>query len=295
MTDNPAPFLEPDGSEESPWYETRVIGVGEVELQVAFLGPHDGVPVVLLHGFPENRDQWSLVAPGLANHGMRVIAPDLRGYSSTARPERVEDYAIEHLVGDVVGLLDALDLTDAHLVAHDWGGTIGWFMAVQRPDRVRSFTVVSTAHPRAVLDALASDEEQREQMAYISFFRQVGTAEEALRENGWARLRAMCEDMPMHLFDRRMARLDEPGALTAALNYYRAYDAKAGASLGACRVPTTYVWGARDVAFGRTAATMTRDHVEGHYRFVELENTGHWISDVAPAVLIDAVCERVTG
>ena len=84
------------------------VAVGDLTFDVRTLGPDDGEPVVLLHGFPETSLSWSAVAPMLADAGFRVIAPDQRGYSATARPATVADYTMDHLVDDVLGLADAL-------------------------------------------------------------------------------------------------------------------------------------------------------------------------------------------
>ena len=121
------------------WRETRTVTVADLTFDVATAGPDYGAPVMLLHGFPESNAQWRSVAARLADAGHRVIAPNLRGYSSAARPQGVENYSIDELVGDVIGLLDALDIERAHLVGHDWGGTIGWFAAVRHPERFATY------------------------------------------------------------------------------------------------------------------------------------------------------------
>ena len=107
--------------------------------------------VVLLHGFPQNRAAWQDVCAGLNKAGLRTLAPDVRGLPETARPRRRGDYRVERLVEDVDALLDAAGLTSAHLVGHDWGGGIAWEVALRRPERVLSLTVLSTPHPSALL------------------------------------------------------------------------------------------------------------------------------------------------
>ncbi len=100
------------------------------------MGPKDGFPVVLCHGFPELAYSWRHQLPALAAAGYRAIAPDQRGYGGTSRPEKIEDYDMAHLTGDMTGLLDALGLKKAVFCGHDWGGMVVWQMALRHPDRV---------------------------------------------------------------------------------------------------------------------------------------------------------------
>ena len=89
-------------------------------------GPADGEPVVLLHGFPQDRTAWNRVAPALHQHGLRTLAPDQRGYSPMARPHGRSAYRLRETTADVLALLDAAGLESAHVVGHDWGGIVGW-------------------------------------------------------------------------------------------------------------------------------------------------------------------------
>ena len=294
MTPEPSAATEPthSGASGPSWGALRAVRAGALTFDVAVAGPEDGEPVMLLHGFPESCDQWALVAPMLAEAGCRVLAPNLRGYSREARPQGVEHYRIGRLVDDVVALIDALGHGSVHLVAHDWGGTVGWFTAVRHPERVRTLTAVSTAHPRAIVEAASADEDQRAAMGYIKQLRR-SDAEERLRADDWRLLRTMCRDLPRAAFDVHARLLAEPGALTGAVNYYRAHDPHEGAALGPCLVPTTYVWGADDFAFLETAARATTRHVDAPYTFVELDGVGHWISDLEPQALATAVLERI--
>ena len=167
------------------------VAVGDLTFDVRTLGPDDGEPVVLLHGFPETSLSWSAVAPMLADAGYRVIAPDQRGYSATARPEAVADYTMDHLVDDVLGLADALDLGTFHLVGHDWGAAVSWAVAAHHPDRLRTLTAVSVPHLAAYNAALRGDSDQQERSAYIGLMREEGKAEDVLGEDDGRRLRAM--------------------------------------------------------------------------------------------------------
>lgn len=143
-------------------------------------GPADGDPVVLLHGFPQNAAEWDGVTARLNAAGYRTYAPDQRGYSPSARPDGVDAYALDHLVADVLSLLDHLGLASAHVVGHDWGAIVAWHLTARHPDRVRTLTALSVGHPRAFVTALRSDPDQRKKSSYIYFFRRRWIAERVL-------------------------------------------------------------------------------------------------------------------
>lgn len=107
-------------------------------------------PVLLLHGFPDTHAIWRHQIPALAGAGMRVIAPDLRGYGRTDAPTDPGAYAINFLADDVLRLMDALGIEKASLVGHDWGGLIGWHLAMHAPDRIERYAALSTGHPAAI-------------------------------------------------------------------------------------------------------------------------------------------------
>ncbi|MEU8212130.1 alpha/beta fold hydrolase [Micromonospora sp. NPDC049044] len=259
-------------------------------------GPSDGVPVLLLHGFPQHSGEWDDVAPALHAAGLRTYALDQRGYSPGARPTAVADYRIPELVADVVAVLDALGLDAVHLVGHDWGAIVAWAVAAGRPDRVRTLTAVSVPHPAAMAYALRNDAQQKARSSYITLFRKPGTAEKVLLAWHAAALRKLLGgvgDGPR--VDRYAAPMREPGALTAALNWYRAMSRADLAGVGPVTVPTTYVWSGRDVAIGRTAAEACAANVTGDYRFVQLAGVSHWIPDAAPGPLAEAILARVSA
>jgi len=275
--------------------ETTPVAVGELTFDVRIAGPEDGTPVVLLHGFPENSRSWTSVVPMLTHAGLRVFAPNQRGYSSGARPLEVSDYTTDVLAGDVVGLADSLGLDGFHLVGHDWGGAVSWVVAAQHGDRLRSLTAVSVPHLAAYGGALQRDPDQQKRASYIGLLRQEGKAEHLLLENDAERLRAMYQGgVPVDQMEDYVALLSEPGALTAALNWYRAMKADLS-SLPPVTVPTTYVWSDGDLAIGRVPAEQCAEFVDADYRFVELAGISHWIPEQAPDALAEAIIARVNG
>jgi pimeloyl-ACP methyl ester carboxylesterase len=257
------------------------------------MGPPDGRTVLLLHGFPQTSGSWLAVASRLSDAGLRAVAFDQRGYSPGARPVEVEAYAMPHLVADTCAIIDLLG-GQVDLVGHDWGGVVGWQVAARHPERVRTWTAVSTPNQMALNDVLAVDEEQRERFGYIRLFREPGQAEQALLADNGQRMRALYGgEVAPDRIESDLAVLSEPGALTAALNWYRATPPGAADDLGLVTVPTTYIWGTNDVAFGRAAAERSASYVDADYAFVPVDGASHWLPEVAPDTIADEVLARV--
>lgn len=256
-------------------------------------GPADGELVLLLHGFPEFADTWLSVMHSIAAAGFRTVAVDQRGYSSEGRPENVEEYAVEKLVSDVLGFADRLGAAKFHLVGHDWGGLLAWRLAAEHPERIRSLTVLSTPHPSAFFDALETDEDQKQRSKYIAFFRMPLRAAELFFEAfDYAALRRVYQGkVPEEQVNENIRRLSEAGALTAALNWYRALNLDM--RIGPVSVPTLYIWSSQDLALGETAAVKTADYVTGPYRFERLEGMSHWLMAEAPETISKLVLEQI--
>jgi pimeloyl-ACP methyl ester carboxylesterase len=272
---------------------THAITAGGLRFDVRTLGPDDAPAVMLLHGFPQTSLSWSVVAHRLADHGLRVIAPDQRGYSPGARPTEVADYRTELLADDVLALADAVGVDTFDLVGHDWGASVAWVLAGRNPERVRTLTAASVPHLAAYNQALRNDADQQAKASYIQLFRQEGKAEQILLADSARRLTAIYgQAVPVGLVVRYVAHLAEPGALTAALNWYRAMGPEL-ANTPRTQVPTTYVWGREDQAIGHAAASACGDFVDADYRFVELAEAGHWLPETAGQDLADAVIARV--
>ncbi|MER6594026.1 alpha/beta fold hydrolase [Micromonospora purpureochromogenes] len=257
-------------------------------------GPESGEAVLLLHGFPQHGGEWDEVVPALHAAGLRTYAPDQRGYSPGARPAEVAAYRLPELVADAVALLDALGVEAAHVVGHDWGAVVAWGLAAGHPERVRTLTAVSVPHPAAMAHALANDPRQKARSSYVLLFRQPGKAEKVLLAARATALRRLLSGVGDAGQVARYAEpMREPGALTGALNWYRAMSRADLARTGPVAVPTTFVWSDRDVAIGRTAAEACAAQVTGPYRFVALPGVTHWIPDEAPAPLAEAILNRV--
>jgi pimeloyl-ACP methyl ester carboxylesterase len=262
-------------------------------------GPAGGRTVLLLHGYPQTSACWHHQLGALSAAGYRAVAFDQRGYSPHARPAEVADYHVDHLVTDVLAVADALGSERFDLVGHDWGAMVAWLVAARHPGRVRTLSAVSVPHPAAFGRALASSADQGERSSYIGVYRQPGKAERALlgedgRGGGLRKMFAttgLAPDAP--IVDVFVAAMTEPGALTAALNWYRAMDPGSVAGIGPVTVPTLYVWSTEDDAIGRTAAESNAEWVSGPYRFVVLDGVSHWIPETAADDLSRALLEHL--
>ena len=271
------------------------VTLGELTFDAATGGPDGGPPVLLLHGFPESSRMWDGVTPRLHAAGLRTIAPDQRGYSPGARPSEKSAYAMAEIVGDALGLLDVLELSTVDVIGHDWGAAVGWHLAARHPQRVRTLTAVSVPHPLALSAAMRHDADQQRRSAYIAAFRMPEVPEAKLLDDGARRLRRLFQPLPENEVDVFVRPMTEEGALTAALNWYRAASRRDLDGLGPVGVPTTYVWGTEDAAVGRTAAEGCAEHVTGDFAFVELPGVSHWVPEQHPELVAETALARIAG
>jgi pimeloyl-ACP methyl ester carboxylesterase len=198
---------------------------------------------VLLHGWPEFSSWWQHSLEALGAAGYRAVAFDQRGYSRGTRPLDVAEYCPDRLVGDVLGIANAVGAQSFHIVAHDGGGMVAWALATCHPQRRKSLTVLSTPHPIALQESRKADPKQ-DRLDYVRFFRlRDGSPESHLIAGGARRLRAAFDPrVSKDLVDEAAQRLAEPGALSATLNWYRAVDDDLYVRAGEVRVPTLYIW-----------------------------------------------------
>jgi pimeloyl-ACP methyl ester carboxylesterase len=274
------------------------IAVGALTFDALADGPEDAELVLLLHGFPQTSVSWRDQITALAAAGYRAVAPDQRGYSPRARPADVAAYALPELVGDVVGLADALGAERFHLVGHDWGGAVAWHVAGRHPERLRTLAVVSTPHPEALRRAYRGElgGDQAERSGYMAFFREPDS-QDRLLENDAALFRLLFagSGMPEGRERPYVEALGTPDALGAALNWYRAASVADAEGLGPITTPTLYVWSTEDVALGTEAAEATAGCVEGPFDFAVIEGVSHWIAEQAPDRLNRLLLDHISG
>jgi pimeloyl-ACP methyl ester carboxylesterase len=252
-------------------------------------GPDAGEVGLFLHGFPQAAAMWRQQLEAVAGAGYRAVAFDQRGYSPGARPPEVEQYRIAHLVEDALAVGGPRPF---HVVGHDWGAVVGWHLAAKHPERIRSLTALSVPHPLAFATALVSPgSDQRQQSGYVAFFRLKDIAEETLLEGGLAAMLA-ASAYPLDV-EERVRAMSAPGALTAALNWYRAIDLNLVRGVGHVVVPTLHVWSTGDIALSREGAEATARYVDGPYRFEVLQAVSHWIPEEVPDVLTRLLLEHL--
>lgn len=168
----------------------RFVQANGIRMHIAEEG--SGPLVVLLHGFPESWYSWRRQLSALAAAGFHAVAPDQRGYGGTDRPEEVERYTQLHLVGDVIGLLDALGQERAVVVGHDWGAPVAWNTALLRPDRVRGVVGLSVPYtPRGPVSGLAAARSALGDGFYMQYFQAPGVADGELARDPRRTMRAV--------------------------------------------------------------------------------------------------------
>ena len=274
----------------------REVGHDGLTLTVRDEGPSGGDVVILLHGFPQDSSCWDEVTPGLHRTGLRTLAPDQRGYSPAARPGDVAAYRLETLATDVLALLDSAGAERAHVVGHDWGGALAWYLGAHHPERVTSLTVLSTPHPRAMLRSMVGS--LQPVRSWYTLGVQVPVVPELVLSRTLATTLRL-SGLPADTARRYAARLSTPADLRGPLAWYRAVAWRPPWELlsgltgpGAVPVPTSYLWGNRDPALGRAAAEGTAAHVTGAYLFIEVD-AGHWLPETRPDEVVETVLDRV--
>jgi len=160
----------------------RFAAVNGIRMGYYEAGPADDrPPLVLCHGWPELAFSWRHQIRALSDAGLRVIAPDQRGFGATDRPDAVADYDLEHLTGDLTGLLDHLGIEKAIFVGHDWGGFVAWQMPLRHPDRVAGVVGVNTPHTaRAPVDPIRIFRKRFGEKMYIVQFQDPGREPDAI-------------------------------------------------------------------------------------------------------------------
>jgi pimeloyl-ACP methyl ester carboxylesterase len=242
----------------------------------------EGTPVLLLHGFPDSARLWRHQVPALVAAGHRVIAPDLRGFGGSDRPEAVEDYALGRSVADMLAVLDGAGIDRARVVGHDWGAAVAWALATFAPERVERLVAMSVGHPNAFRPIAIED---RERGWYRLLFQFEGVAEELLRRDDWRLLRDWlrnCGDIEHYVVD-----LARPGALTASLNWYRANlpparELTPRPPLPPIAAATLGLWSSGDHYLREEPMRRSGEHVTGPWRYERIEGASHWMSLDAP-------------
>ncbi len=262
--------------------------------------------LLLLHGFPDFWYVWKFQIPELDKY-FRVVAPDLRGYNETDKPEGVDKYSLDLLVEDIRGLVNALGEKQAIIVGHDWGGIIAWSLAAFNPETTEKLVILNAPHPHAYATRTKNSFRQLQKSWYVFFFQIADIPEQVLSKNDYFFLKNMLrlsftrndvlaeEDLKSYV-----EAWSKPGALTAAINYYRANSnptilfSDRTIAFPKIKSPTLVIWGEQDVALSKDLIVGTEELVDAFYSIRYLRNSGHWVQLEEPNLVNKHILEFLT-
>ena len=283
-----------------PWRHDHVRANG---IRFHYVTAGEGPLVLLLHGFPQFWYAWRHQIPAIAKKGFRVVAPDLRGYNETDKPRGVRHYKGTVLADDVAELVRALGEKDAHVVGHDWGGAVAWIAAANHPASVRTLSILNCPHPTQMRNhLLRGNLKQLRRSWYMFFFQLPFLPERAILRDGasfvepafrgWSRNKAAFRDEDL---DRFRKAVQVPGALTAALNYYRAaFRYPFAGPKEKIAAPTLVIWAEGDRALGKELTYGQEKWVKGPYRIEYVPDCSHWVNEEQPERVSELLVAHVT-
>jgi epoxide hydrolase 4 len=258
------------------------VKTSEVTLHVAEAGPRDGPSLFLLHGFPDYCQAWEDYMGPCAAAGFHVIAPDQRGYHLSEKPAGIAAYDLDRLAADITDLADHFGARRLSIIGHDWGGAVGWWIATRSPARLDRLAVINAPHPSVWREAMRSNPEQRRKSLYVRLFRLPWLPELLLRRRRFAALAQSLERSaagPTQAErDRYLAAWSIPGALTAMLNWYRAFLNKELPPSADLRIvpPVLLIWGEQD-PFGVRELAQASLRLCDHGKVIYFADASHWV------------------
>lgn len=248
-------------------------------VKIHYVTAGEGPLVVLIHGFPDFWYTWRAQMPTLAKR-FQVVAIDQRGYNQSDRPDGVENYAMEKLTGDVEAVIKHLGKDKAILVGHDWGGLVGWTLAMRKPELVDRLVVLNLPHPRGLFRELARNPDQQKASQYARDFQQPDAAKglnpRAL--SSWVR-----DDAAREIYLKAF----EQSSTEAMLNYYKAnfprepYQEPAADAFPPVKCPTLMIHGLQDPALLPGALNDTWRWVDAEFTLVTIPQAGHFVQQDA--------------
>jgi epoxide hydrolase 4 len=282
--------------------EGRYADLGDVRLH--YLEAGEGPLVVLLHGFPQYHLMWRAQIPVLVEAGFRVVAPDMRGYNLSDKPVGAAHYRVDLLARDVERLIVERGAEGAIVVGHDWGAIVAWFAAMRTPNRVEKLVILNGPHPARFLAYGLTLPKQLLKSLYAFFFQLpllpelvLSARDFAVVREGFRRDPARAGAIPEDVIDRYVEAAARPGALSAALNYYRALfrnTSKAWALVGPVEVPTLVIWGEGDTFLSPELAEPKPLWVP-NLRVERLPDASHWVAEDYPETVNALVLDFLQG
>lgn len=277
--------------------------VNNINLHYVSMG--EGKLVVLLHGFPEYWYGWRNQIPSLSKN-FKVIAPDLRGYNESEKPVGIHNYTREILVNDIVGLIRHAGYEKAHIVAHDWGGVIAWWLALDHPEMVDKLSVLNSPYPSIFVRHLKSNPRQMLKSWYMYFFQIPKIPELLLRLALRPALNYVLRSWSYNknAFTREdvlkyETALRQKGALTAAINYYRAIfrykpTSRTGVVKKQIQSPTLFIWGKNDRVFCNEVTEGMEKYFSAYLEIKYFDRCSHWVQHENPLAVNEKIIEFLT-
>jgi len=282
-----------------PQFKSEFAEVNNIKLHYIKTGPEDGKLIVFLHGFPQFWYMWRDQLLDLSKDYL-AVAPDMRGYNTSSKPEDIEQYQPHHIVEDIRALVEEhFGRKKFILVGHDWGGVIAFPFANMHPDLVEKLIIINAPHPNVFGRLLSNNKDQQTSSQYVLFFR-TQNAEAFLSANDYQNLFGVVitSEMDVDDDDRQLYRdaWSQPGALTGGLNYYRAgglrppsqgediselSSEQIEANPIMINVPTLVIWGEKDTA-------LTVHNLKGLDEFIpdltikRIPEGSHWVVNEVP-------------
>lgn len=274
------------------------IASGGMEFRARIEGLDQGGPaIIMLHGFPETSIMWNPLIKAANAAGMAAIAFDQRGYSPAARPGSVAAYAIPELVADVFLLAESLSIKEFHVVGHDWGAAIAWTMAMLNDPRVSTVSALSIPHGAAFAEAIQTDSEQQRRSGYMAVFRTPVIPEYLFGILDMRMLRLTHGVNKGDTLDEYVRVFSEPGAMTAALDWYRAnrlasVDGLLGDASPLIHMPALFIGGRFDVAVAPSGIDAQAKYMVGPFES-HMRDAGHWLMAEDTDFVVETIVDFV--
>jgi pimeloyl-ACP methyl ester carboxylesterase len=271
------------------WQHRAIITNG---IHMHYVTQGSGPLIVLLHGFPEFWYSWRYQIPFLAEHGYTVVAPDLRGYNDTDKPRT--GYDVATLTRDIAGLIYGLGQEKAIIVGHDWGGVLAWVFAARYPQMTERLIVMNAPHPQAMRREMRTLKQLRKSW-YVFFFQIPWLPEYVLLRNHANEVGRMLRGaavqkaaFPREITAKFQQAMSKPGAMKAALNYYRQlfrlWSSYARGSKTRIGAPTLLIWGVQDIALGIELTNGLEQWVD-NIKIERIPDSGHWVQQEQPELV----------
>lgn len=272
-------------------FPAKKLHINGIEMNVIDVGAASNgkAPVLLVHGFPDTHAVWREQIPALVAAGYRVIAPDTRGCGESELMPSVADYRMEHLIADLVALLDVLAIPKVKLVAHDWGSFISWRFVIAHPERVERYVALSVGHPNAYSGGGLA---QKLKGWYIWMFQLRGIAEWLITLGNWTLFSLLAGFPEERSHWRRI--LGRPGRLTAGINYYRAnLQLILARNYPHLQVPVTGIYSDGDRFLTEGQMTNSARYCDAGFRFHLVRGANHWLQLHQPALVTPLILDAL--